>query len=176
MPDISRALLVLATFSPLAIFILHVAAYRFLHVQDFTKSSQLFLIKLVAYCNIPVLAWTIFLGRAEGRSTVETVWMIAFTFVVFNGFGYTYFHVFNLSETARRLRMMIAIQEGCPNLQAMQEGYSSKDMVQVRLARLQSMGQIEKGPDGRYRLREGFFLYVARLIRVWRHASGLDRI
>jgi len=63
--------------------------------------------------------------------------MLAFAFLVFNGVAYAYFHFFNMSETARRIRMLLQIRHaGAAGLrvQDLERAYSPRDMIEARLA------------------------------------------
>lgn len=176
MPSVSQPLLLFAALSPLLLIAAHVAAYRFFRIYGRVPSGQLFLIRMTFFGNVPVLLFGIQVGLREGRPGSEIFWGVLFLFIVFNGLSYAYFHLFNMSETARRLRMMMALRGGPKSPDALREDYSPRDMVLTRLGRLRAMGQVETGPDGRIRIRNKFFLRIAQIIYLWRVAFGFDKI
>jgi hypothetical protein len=58
--------------------------------------------------------------------------------------AYSYFHFFNMSETARRMRLMIELYLSPNGLtpRELMSRYSAEEVVEVRLGRLLSIGQI----------------------------------
>jgi len=75
--------------------------------------------------------------------------------------SHVYFHIFNMSETARRIRILIEVTLGMGIAFA---GYDSLEMVRVRLERLKHLGQIESR-GSKLRLRKTWFTHVCRLVR-----------
>jgi len=97
--------------------------------------------------------------------------MSIFAFMVFNGIAYAYFHIFNMSETARRIRMLLQIRRAGPaglRVQELERQYSQKDMIEARLDRLVRMNQLSLGPDGRYRVTGKTLLVAGRIMSLWR--------
>ncbi len=90
---------------------------------------------------------------------------IVYGVLAFNSVAYAYFHFFNLSETGRRIRMLLQLLEGDQIVADYQPAsYSVEAMVSQRLVRLLQMGQIfESG--GRYRIESRFLLATAKMIR-----------
>lgn len=72
--------------------------------------------------------------------------------------GHIYFHIFNMSETARRIRLLLEIREGSQTPAA--ETYSPRQMISVRLIRLRELGQADF-IDGRYFPRDSWLLRAA---------------
>src|SRR3989338_5221655 len=169
---ISKALLICGALSPFILLSTHGLVYRLLGMSRRVLSPQIFLIKLILYLNLPmwVMAWIIAIG--EQRDYKETCWMLAFIGIIFNGFGYAYFHFFNMSETSRRIRLLIMIRQGRTTDQEIAGDYSPEEMIHFRLRRLEEMRQIIKGDDGRYRVSGRFFLGVALVIQQWRRWLG----
>ena len=63
--------------------------------------------------------------------------------------AHLYFHVFNMSETARRIKCLLQIQKGVDPRAA----YSPNEIVDKRIVRLLELGVIEKR-DGELRLKK----------------------
>lgn len=56
--------------------------------------------------------------------------------------SYTYFHIANMSETSRRVRLLFAVGSQGLSVDSVKLLYSEKDMTNVRLSRLAVLGQI----------------------------------
>ncbi len=172
---ISKALLISGALSPFILVTAHFLAYRILGMSRRILSPQFFLIKLILFLNLPMWAtvWTIAMG--EQRDYKEIGWMLGFISIIFNGVGYAYFHFFNMSETSRRVRLLVTIRKGCTTHQEIAADYSSAEMIHLRLRRLEEMRQIIKGGDGRYRVSGRFFLGVALMIQQWRQWLRMEK-
>lgn len=165
---VSSNLLCLVGLFPVTLFILHAAANRLRGRGRF--SPQILLLALIGALNVPLLAAAALFARREAASAGEAAAMVAFAVVVTNGFAYAYFHFFNMSETGRRVRMVIEIARG--GNAALRKGYSSSAMVAARIVRLVETRQVVKRPDGTYRSTGGAVLLVARFNRFLRRVLG----
>lgn len=85
-----------------------------------------------------------------------------FALLVAGLLAHVYFHLFNMSETARRIRLLLELREGFEP--ALVETYTPRKMISVRLARLREIGQVN-WIDGRYFARDSWLLWAAILIR-----------
>jgi len=84
--------------------------------------------------------------------------------VVYTGFGYTYFHLFNMSETARRIRILAqGDRSGKIGLDQLAREYTREEMIDIRLRRLVALGEILREQD---RVRRGRMLLLipARIV------------
>jgi hypothetical protein len=161
----SPRLLCLVMLAPFFILFFHAAACWLAVRRGLVVSPQLFLIRLVVSLNLPLLL---------GVSGITHEWpAFIFALIVFNGFGYAYFHLFNLSETSQRVRLLILLRRGARGSEGTEE-YSPRRMVDVRVRRLVEMGQMRADSEGRYRIAGRFFLNAAFLLRAWRRWFGLD--
>ena len=81
--------------------------------------------------------------------------------------AYTYvFGFFNVSETARRLRLLVELLDAGPrglSLDAILRAYNARMIVEARLRRLVAGGQLALA-DGRYVMRRSLGLSVAKLL------------
>jgi len=124
----------------------------------------------------PVLAvvlWHLYLGGLEAP---ERLTASLYAILVFCLMSYTYFHFFNMSETARRIKMVIEISksDGLP-CAALRGRYNARLMVDNRIERLKAAGQIcEK--DGRFRLNARLIYYAALIVEWWGDLLGLPAI
>jgi hypothetical protein len=64
--------------------------------------------------------------------------------VIYSSLGYCYFHFINLGETARRIRVLRELydSDGGLTLEEILKLYSAKKMVELRLERVLSNGQV----------------------------------
>jgi len=159
-----------------ALVVVHVLASRYNAARHNVQSPQRSLAKLIVLLNVPVQAGVLAISRIDGYPFTEIVSMLAFSVVVYNGIGYAYFHVFNMSETARRVRILLFMlaHPGMP-VSSIQGEYSPRTMMTTRLERLEKMGQIARGTDGRLRVSNRLLLTAARLIGIWRAILGFAR-
>lgn len=101
--------------------------------------------------------------------------LLVFLLVVYQGFGYAYFHFYNMSETARRIRLLVLIYQGrLSSTEDASESYKPQEMVANRLVRLVELGQLVQDESGRYHIQGGLLLFAARLIAAYRRLLGLD--
>lgn len=90
---------------------------------------------------------------------------LATNITIYGALAYCYFHFLNLGETARRIRIVRELYDS-PNGLSMEEllrNYNSKDMVNMRINRLLSNGQIIY-KDGSYFIGKPIMLWMARII------------
>ncbi len=85
-------------------------------------------------------------------------------------FSYSYFHLFNMSETARRIRMLrrIYLKGGAVNAKSLENEYSAEHIVKVRIQRLMDTGVLTHSADGSIKISRGALYYATQLIRFWR--------
>lgn len=79
--------------------------------------------------------------------------------------GYGYFHFVNLGETARRIRLLREIYNEANGITKTElvRRYNSKMILELRLNRLLSKGQII-ARDNRYFIRSRLMLFITRII------------
>lgn len=85
-------------------------------------------------------------------------------------FSYSYFHLFNMSETARRIRMLRRIYSngGAVEVKSLENEYSAEHIVKVRIQRLRDTGVLTWDADGSIKISRGALYYATQLIRFWR--------
>lgn len=82
-----------------------------------------------------------------------------YMFFLYSFSAYSYFHVFNMSETSRRVRLAQAVAQG-QQLDLKENLYDERQMIQARLDRLVSLGQMTES-RGRYMTRGRLFVVTA---------------
>lgn len=168
---ISTVLLGITCISLATLVVVHALASRYDASRRRALSPQLMLVRLTLVFNVPVLSGVWLIAWYEGRSYLEMLYMLLFVFLVFNGVAYAYFHFFNMSETARRIRMLLHIRQMGPSglrIQELEREYSPQDMIEARLDRLVKMRQLVLDADGRYRVSGQVLLWAGRIMAWWR--------
>lgn len=97
-----------------------------------------------------------------------------FSLTITLGLGHVYFHVFNMSETARRIRILISLVQGLPTSK-LEGAYSSDGIIKVRLERLRSMGQISE-VNGVYQTNPSLLLKIARAMKTFERLLFPNRV
>lgn len=88
---------------------------------------------------------------------------ITYHFLLYSFSAYSYFHVFNMSQTSRRIRLIQSVASGKMNsTETMHQLFDADQMFQVRLERLEGLCQIEKR-DNRY-YKKGFMFYATAVL------------
>lgn len=126
------------------------------------------LTSLVPAC---ALAWAAAFGSlsvpAPERFAAWAYFLLAYSCI-----GYSYFHVFNMSETARRIRILHEFYKaGTLTREQILPLYGAQSVIGVRLERLADTGQL-KLEGGRYRLNGRLLYRAALFLQFWRALLG----
>jgi hypothetical protein len=79
------------------------------------------------------------------------------------GLAHVYFHIFNMSETARRIRILVGLESGIsPSLG---EDYNPEEAIKVRMARLTAIDQVAEEKPGFYAAKPSILLYVSLFLK-----------
>lgn len=90
-----------------------------------------------------------------------------YIFLVSNLGAYIYFHIFNLSETGRRVKLLATIKKNKNiNFKKINKHYSEKIIIDNRLDRLLSMNKISL-VDNKYYIKKSNLLLIAKVIRFF---------
>lgn len=179
-PMDQRLLILLAALcSPVLILAMHIILSRLALALKSKRQPQFICLRAVLFANVPfaALLWMIFLnandaGTAPGVITYLPSFIYAF--IVFNLIGYTYFHIYNMSETARRVRILYDIySKGHLTRPDIGNIYNKGDMVAVRIERLLGLGQI-KEVGGAYYLDGRLLFYAAVVLAFWSRLIGFS--
>lgn len=94
--------------------------------------------------------------------------------LVAGAIGYAYFHLFNMSETARRIRILREIhQAGTLPVAAVHGLYEGDELIQRRLERMVTLGQIDLR-EQRYVLKGQTLYRAAQVVAAWRWLLGFQ--
>lgn len=156
--------LIILICSPLLLMLLHMAVVRVIKIFNVDMSNQRSLILTELFLNFPLLVIIYFINK--------TPVSLIYGCIVYNSLGYSYFHFFNMSETARRIRILIEIKlKKAVSFEDITENYNCDLMISNRLKRLVELGQI-KLRDNKYILCGGLLLAGAVLIFSMRKLLG----
>ena len=97
---------------------------------------------------------------------------VLYSFIVYNSLAYCYFHFFNMSETARRIRILTEIKKkSSVASNELTNFYKSDFMIKTRLERLINLGQVRL--IGNKYVLSAKILYLASIIVYnWRKILG----
>lgn len=166
--------IILLALTPFWMLALHAVAGRLVRLILPAVHPQMTVIICAGVGLFPMAIglWQIYLGGLSG-SAPDLVFGMIYAFIVYGALAYAYFHLFNMSETARRIKILsILHREGAMDKGRFAVGYGAQDMLSARLERLRSAGQIRE-TGGRYVL-EGKALYLAaRAVALWAWVLGM---
>lgn len=115
--------------------------------------------------TILFITWSSLAGDISG---LEIFWTGVFLYSVYLLFAYVYFHVFNMSETARRIRILTTSSlRGEIKEEEMANNYTGEQMIKIRLERLLSLRELNL-TGNRYTTRRGWLLFPARAVFIFR--------
>ncbi len=110
------------------------------------------------------------------RNTAAIFWSGFYLFAVYLLMAYVYFHVFNMSETARRIRILTyGHRQGKVVKQKLIQDYTRNKMVEIRVARLLALRELQQR-DFSYLIGRGILLIPARGVFAFRRLLFPKRI
>lgn len=158
--------------SPLIQFLIHGIATRLYK----KKSPQMVVIYAIFVGAIMMLVGLGALWINDPTRT-RNVYFYSLLYFVLGYFAvaYSYFNLFNISETGRRLKILYELS----NSKYLTENklaqiYGRDDIVQVRLERLCAIGQLEKIGEG-YRIKSKTLLYMGHCSNFWHRLLGFNK-
>jgi FkbM family methyltransferase len=164
--------LILLLFSPALILIMHVISSRTARYFKWQVSAQKLALVCIVLGNIPMglLEWSLVLRYLD---LAGQIWGAAYCILTYNAIGHIYFHLFNMTETSIRVRLIreIAVQE--QTIDEVIDRYNPSNSVGVRLQRLQDIGVVKKTGD-RYFLQTRWLYYVGVVCRAWGDLLGFN--
>ncbi len=168
------ALLLILILSPVGIFLLHITVHRLSLALKYKVSGHASALITIFIGNFPVLylAWYFVLNYWTD-TPLSVISGLLYTLIVYNVLGILYLDVLNVSETSLHMHILLEIVwNGKLSKVALKELYSPENMIEARIERLTSLGQIQFR-DGRYYLGNRSILYLAKALHLWRAILGL---
>lgn len=167
-PPVVRLLFVLLS-TPVVIFFAHAVLARLRP----RASRQMVAVQAAVASALPLalLAWRValrFLPKGEVAPAA------LYAIVSYCCLANTYFHLFNMSETARRIRILYEVYKaGSLSPAAFESLYKTTDIIGIRLKRLVAMKQLRQ-EGGMYMIDGKTLLAAARIVISWRRLLGLE--
>jgi len=146
---------------------------RIIAISRREVSSQVVVVLCAVAGNIPLgaLVWFFYLRGLS--STVSIITGIIYFLLTYNALAYSTFHIFNMSDTARRIKILGVIKtSGKVKVSGLRLSYDAGEMLANRIDRLIGLGQIRKSGD-RYILNSHLLYYAAKSINFWGSVLGL---
>lgn len=163
-------MLIILSGTPLLILFIHIVLSRILR----NASAQIVAIRsaVLGYLPASLILWRFVFSYFT--SSYSAISASIYCFIVYTAFAYTYFHFFNMSETARRIRILYEVYKSgalpCGKIKTL---YKSSDIVHLRLKRLVEMERL-KYLDGYYSLNDRILYPAALFIKFWRKLLGFN--
>lgn len=161
------SVIILLTISTISFFVIHAILGRCMR----NHSGQIVALLSVVAGYIPLSVFALICIRQEGGSVIAWVYLL----VAHTSLGYIYFHFYNTSETARRIRLLHEIGlAGGLTAEKIAELYSTEDILNLRLQRLVQLGQLHY-VNGRYSIKNNTLYIAARIMEKWQHLLGVKK-
>ncbi len=166
-------LLIVLLLTPFFIALIHALLSRAMRPLRPAVSNHAVVLSAIAAGHIPVLLAVWFLALRTVGDTNGFATAIVYSIVVYEALAYSYFHLFNMSETARRIRILYNIKRS-PLIKAgeLSAAYGSEDMLTNRLERLVALRQVRLS-KGRYFLNSRLLHFGAQVVSAWALVLGL---
>ena len=142
----------------------HIIFFRIFNFFNQITSRQKFLINLIISLNFILFFILLYLNLIL-YSDLDLFYSSLYILLVFNLGAYIYFHIFNLSETGRRIKLLSTIKNNVKlNLIKLNKLYSVENMIQNRINRLLSMNEIRL-TRGKIYLNKSRLIVIAKFIK-----------
>lgn len=165
--------LIVLSLTPAFVFILHAFFVRvFSGIVKGASNQSIAVWSIIAgYIPMAFALWHVYIKGLGEMS--EALFSALFALIVYSALAYSYFHVFNMSETARRIKILREIHlAGRISREELARGYNANEMIKARLERLERLGQIRL-TGGRYVLAGRLFYMISRAMEYWACLIGL---
>ncbi len=114
------------------------------------------------------LLFYIWCGSVGGDPSQVKIWAGIYLFLVYILASYTYFHLFNMSETARRVRILMeSSRRDVTREDRITNSYTGDKQIEIRIERLLSLKELHKN-GSRYVTGRGILVFPARVVS-WLH-------
>jgi len=150
----------------ISVFFLQCVIIRILKKIKKTFSNQILLILIVTCCSIFQMICLLF--YISDFSVKTKIYTLIYSLTGYFAIAYAYFQFFNMSETARRIKIVTRIYKN-PDIKVyeLKKVYNPELQILKRIERLKEMSQITL-KENRYYIKNRFFLIPAIIINFWR--------
>lgn len=161
----------LLALTPLFVMALHACVIR-LGLGRSGQAAAL-LASIAAIAPVGCALWAVYLGTLAGAALLSASLYAALTYALF---AYSYFHVFNMGETARRVRILSELRErGELSAAELKSLYNTAAILDRRMERLVALGQVRL-EEGRVVLKSRRLYRAATVINWWGRVLGLPSL
>jgi len=141
----------------------HALLIRGISLLKLDLSNQKMLMIYSVLFNIPLVLVYFVMGSDLNLNNV------IYILIVINSFIYFYFHFFNMSETARRIKILVGIYKNkIKTVSDISKHYNYDETLDVRLERLKQLSQIQMVQNSKYVLKSKFFYNISKVIMLFR--------
>lgn len=137
-----------------------------------SASGQVTAMLASAGAALPVGAalWAVHLSGLSGPGLLASAFYSGLTYALL---AYSYFHLFNMGETARRVRVLIELRErGNISVEQLKSFYNTGAILDRRIERLAALGQV-RVEGGRIVLNSKKLYRAAVVMNWWGRLLGL---
>ncbi|GMR05077.1 MAG: hypothetical protein BMS9Abin23_1009 [Thermodesulfobacteriota bacterium] len=167
-----KLLIVLAS-TPLLLAILHAISSRAIRRLRPSTSNHAVVLAAIGLGHLFILPFFLYLSLWGGGGFKAGAAGMAYSVVIYEALAYSYFHIFNMSETARRIRILHDIYSaGRLKVSGVSASYNAEEMLANRLERLVAMRQIRSSGQ-LYVLDSRLLYYAAKITSAWGAVLGL---
>lgn len=166
-------LIIILLLTPFFIASIHALLSRVLGLLCSALSTHSVVLLAITLGHIPVFLLIWFFALTAFDESGSLITALVYSIVVYEAIAYTYFHLFNMSETARRIKILLEIyRSNGLKVSGLSASYSSEEMLENRLKRLLAMRQV-RFTGGRYFLNSKILYFAAVVISAWGRILGL---
>lgn len=166
--DADQRMLALLLVAPAVILPVHAVLSRRLRSASRQKTAAA--AAVLGSLPASVLLWEGALKNYQGAGLATA---LVYCFLVYGTLAYCYFHFFNMSETARRIKIITEIHRGGSiSEQDLMAKYRTTDVITTRLDRLVALNQLNY-EDGYYSLKGRTLYWAGTAIFFWRRLLGM---
>ena len=164
-------LIIFLLLSPFFLLILHSLVIRI----SLTRGNEISRQKILLYCTIFLNFPVLFISLIILGDGYKNIFDYIYVLLTFNSFAYIYFHFFNMSETSRRIKILVGIRKGkIKSIQDIQRYYNDSKSLSMRLERLEKMSQIESVNNNSYKLKGKLLYAVSYIVLFFRVLLGFS--
>ena len=165
--DIHFKVILLLICSLVFLVFVHIVVSRILIEKKVNYSPLLVAVKCVFFGNIPLFLSGWFLASRNGMAVYETLNIILYLLLVYNSLACGYCHIFNMGETARRIKILHELRlAGCLKYTDLKNRYGIKNIIDARIERLVAMKQISEH-RGYFFLKSNLFYQISIIVLRW---------
>jgi len=164
-------MLILLVSSPILAFVVHMLVSRL--SRRFSPQMGAIVSILIAQILMALLLYY-FVFHGCPTKTAELVSAFLYCFIVYNALTYTYFHLFNMTETSRRIRTAYELEKaGHLHVSDIVPVYGTTDLIDGYLEKVVALNQLTC-KNGRYVLSGRLFYYAALVLKALSYILGFQ--